>query len=750
MNGRQPNETNSGVINLKYRCRVLSAVLFSLCLSLTIAAQQKLLTIDDIFDPAKRVNFSGTVPNIRWLKDGKHYLLANDAMKKDVPRLQKVDAVRGEAVPFLDAAKMQAAFMSLGGISEQDAKQLANRGSYKFNNDETAVLINWSDDLFYYQLGSEKAVRVTSNPEEEVGETFSPNDRMLGFVRNNNMYVYDLATQRERKLTTDGSPKILNGRLDWVYQEELYGRGNFEAYWWSPDSTMLAYLRLDENPVHEFTVVDHIPYHQNVEVTPYPKAGDPNPVVQLGVINAAGGQTRWMDTYKYQPSDLLIVRVSWTPDSLKVVYQAQNREQTFLDLNFADAKDGKATTAFRETTKAWVAVLNNPHWLKDGSFLWESERSGWQHLYHYSAVGKLLRQVTDGKWEIRSFEGIDEDKGVAYFAATEHSQIAPNAYKIRLDGSGLTRLTPGEGSHAVSMSPRFNLLVDRWSDINTPTKTRLLDTDGNLIRVIEVNKVDALGQYKLGKAELMQVNTRDGFVMEAMMIKPPDFDASKKYPVFQFTYAGPNAPQVRNAWGGTSYMWHQLLAQKGYIIWIVDNRTASSKGTEPAWQVYKNFGELELRDIEDGIKWLKTQPYVDGSRIGIWGWSYGGFMTSYALTHSQHFKMGIAGGTVSDWRNYDSIYTERYMQTPQNNPEGYKNSSPVNFAKDLHGKLLLIHGAMDDNVHVQNTVQFAYELQKAGKQFQLMLYPKSRHGVTEPLLVKHMRQMMTDFIVANL
>jgi dipeptidyl-peptidase-4 len=238
--------------------------------------------------------------------------------------------------------------------------------------------------------------------------------------------------------------------------------------------------------------------------------------------------------------------------------------------------------------------------------------------------------------------------------------------------------------------------------------------------------------------------------MEAMMIKPPDFDPQKKYPVLEFTYGGPHAPSVKNGWGGSAYMWHQMMAQKGYIIWICDNRTASGKSLESTWPVYKNFGELELRDLEDGIAWLKSQPYVDGSRIGIWGWSYGGFMTSYALTHSQSFKMGIAGGTVSDWRNYDSIYTERYMQTPQNNPEGYWKSSPVHYAKDLHGKLLLIHGAIDDNVHVLNTIQFAYELQKAGKQFQLMLYPKSRHGVTDPLLVKQMRQMMTDFVLANL
>jgi len=446
---------------------------------------------------------------------------------------------------------------------------------------------------------------------------------------------------------------------------------------------------------------------------------------------------------------LLIVRVTWTPDGSKVVYQAQNREQTFLDLNFA-GDDGKSNTVLHETSKTWVGINDKPNFLKDGSFLWQSERSGWNHFYHYSPAGKLLQQVTDGRWEVSSFDGLDEAKGLLYFTATEHSPIAPQAYRIKLDGTVLTRVTTGEGSHKVAISPDSKLFVDTWSDVNTPTQTRLYDVDGKLVRVIAENKVDALKEYKLGAIQLLQVKTRDGFEMEAMMIKPPDFDPQKKYPVLEFTYSGPHAPSVKNGWGGSSYMWHQMMAQKGYIIWICDNRTASGKSLESTWPVYKNFGELELRDLEDGIAWLKTQPYVDGSRIGIWGWSYGGFMTSYALTHSQSFKMGIAGGTVSDWRNYDSIYTERYMQTPQNNPEGYWKSSPVHYAKDLHGKLLLIHGAIDDNVHVLNTIQFAYELQKAGKQFQLMLYPKSRHGVTDPLLVKHMRQMMTDFVLANL
>jgi len=714
-------------------------------------AQNKQLTIDDIFDPVKKVNFDGSRPTVRWLKDGNHYLITNEASRRDVPRLQKVNAATGEAVPFLDAAKMQAAFAALPGVSAEDARQLANRGNYDLNPAETAVVINWSNDLFYYEFASDRPIRLTSNPEEEVGVEFSPNGKMISFVRGNNLYVEDLGLQRrERALTSDGSEKILNGRLDWVYQEELYGRGNFGAYWWSPDSTTITFLRFDENPVPDFTVVDHIPYQQKIEITPYPKAGDPNPIVKLGVVNATGGDIRWVDTYKYQPADLLISSVAWSPDSRNVVYQAQNREQTFLDVNFADARNGKSSNIIHETSKAWVAINEEPIWLKDGTFIWASERSGWEHLYHYSADGKLLRQITDGNWEVRSVEGVDEANGYIYFTSTKDSPIANNGYRIKLDGTGLTRITTTEGSHRIEVSPAYNYFIDVWSDLNTPSQVRLYDTGGKLVRVISENKVDALKQYKLGTTELLHVKTRDGFVMEAMMIKPPDFDPSKKYPVMSFTYSGPHAPQVRNAWGSQTYMFHQLLAQKGYIIWICDNRTASGKGLESTWPVYKNFGELELRDLEDGLTWLKSQSYVDGSRIGMWGWSYGGFMTSYALTHSQSFKIGIAGGTVADWRDYDSIYTERYMQTPQDNPEGYKKSAPVNAAKNLHGKLLLIHGAIDDNVHMANTMQFVYELQKAGKQFQLMLYPKSRHGVTDPLLVKHLRQMMLDFIVENL
>ena len=395
-------------------------------------------------------------------------------------------------------------------------------------------------------------------------------------------------------------------------------------------------------------------------------------------------------------------------------------------------------------------MLDDPRWLRDGSFLWLSERSGWKHLYHYGSDYELLTQITSGEWEIRELHGTDQDRAFVYFTATEHSHIADHIYRIGLDGAGLTRLTRQEGTHRAEFSPVFDHFIDYRSDATRPREVRLCEASGKLVRVIDENRLPVFDQYRWGETEFLQVSTRDGFIMEAMMIRPPEFDPSKKYPVLVHTYGGPSAPKAVNAWGGATFLWHQMLAQKGYIIWICDNRSASGKGVGSSWPVYRNVGELELQDVEDGLAWLKSKTYIDGSRVGIWGWSFGGALTVYALTHTEAFKLGIAGAPVTDWRLYDTIYTERYMGRPESNPEGYEKSSLLKRVAQLHGKLLLIHGTMDDNVHMQNSIQLIYELQKAGKQFDFMLYPKARHRIEDPHQLYHLRTLMTDFILENL
>ena len=715
-------------------------------------AQQKLLTLDDIYAPGMRVNFSGApAPAFAWI-DGTHYAWPRPAGDgSGVFEWLKVDAATGATSPLFDAAKAEAALAALPGVVAADARGLLHSRELIFNRNHSAVILTLADDLYLYTIGDGRAVRLTSTAGEEEEATFSPDSSKVAFVRDNNLFVVDAATQRETALTADGTAKILNGKLDWVYEEEVYGRGQKRAYWWSPDSARLAFLRIDDTRVSTYVTLDDIAYDPKVETWQYPRAGDPNPTATLGVVRATGGSPNWMDMSKYADADHLIVRVVWTPDATRLAYEVQNRTQSWLDLNAADAITGTVRTILHETSPFWINSedTTTPTWLRDGSFLWLSARSGFTHAYHYKADGTLIKQVTTGKWELRTLHGVDEQSGWIYFSGTERSPIGSDVYRVRLDGSGFERLSKMAGTHDAEFSFSLAYFIDSWSDISTPVQVRLYRNNGQDVRTLHENTVTAFAQYKLSTPEFVQVKTRDGFVMEAMMIKPPDFDPSRRYPVYQFTYGGPHLQEVKNAWS-RDYMYHQLLAQHGIIVWVCDNRTASGKGLESTWPVFKHFGESELRDIEDGVSWLKQQPYVDGSRIGIHGWSFGGFMTAYALTHSTSFAMGIAGGTVADWRDYDSVYTERYMGTPKENPDGYLKSSPRFAAADLHGALLLIHGAIDDNVHPQNTMQLAYELQKAGKPFSLMLYPKSRHGVTDPALVRHLRGAMLDFTLEHL
>ncbi|HEY0458023.1 MAG TPA: S9 family peptidase [Pyrinomonadaceae bacterium] len=745
-----------------------------LVFSALVRAQDKLLSIDDIFDPQARIPFSGKPLAVRgWTKDGMAYKVFQNG------ELLRVDAVSGQSTPVYDTKKFVSTLSQTQGFSIDEANKIGQAAFQQFNPAETAILINHNKDLWIYDLTAGTVKRLTSTLRDEESEAdFSPDGRFVSFVRGMNLFVVETATGKEKQLTRDGSEKILNGYLDWVYEEELYGRGNKRGYWWSPDSHYIAFLRTDESPVPKFVLTDDTLIDQRVENTDYPQAGDPNPLVTLGIADVTktslipnvrklprvgekvppslarfGDLVKFVDTAKYKPEDFLISRVAWTPDSRAVMFQAQNREQTFLDVNTGLPSDGRMTTVMTEKSQTWVGVIDNPTFLKDGTAVRQSERSGFRHLYRFDNNGRLIKQITDGRWEVSEFYGVDESKGYVYFSAigANNDWINTQIYRIKLDGTELKRLTDTPGTHRASFNPTFTYFVDAWSDINTPAKTWLYNSDGRLERVLDENKVPVLDAYRLSKPQFLKIKTRDNFEMEAMMILPPDFDRTKKYPVFAFTYSGPHAPQVRNSWRGTQMMWHQMLAQKGYIVWVCDNRTASGKGVESAWNAYRKFGQTEVPDLEDGFSYLKSLSFVDGARLGMWGWSYGGFMTSYFMTHSPTLKMGIAGGLVGDWALYDSIFTERFMRTPQNNPDGYKQGSVIAAAANLNGRLLIIHGTIDNNVHQQNAIKFMYELQKAGKQFEFMTYPTQRHGVQRgSVQEKHLYTLMTSFIERNL
>lgn len=761
-----------------------------------------LLDLTVLYDEKERLDFLGSPPRIMaWLKDGKHYVelrrVQTKSSRKKGPVLLRVNAETGESTPLYNTTAIRNAFAGAADISMKQVEDMVEQGEYSFSPDEKAVVISHATGLYYYHFESKQAKRLTTcQPSSKPDQipTFSPDGQMIAFIRGHDLHVVHVSKAgkpQAKALTEGGHENLMNGILDWVYQEEIYGRGDFKGYWWSPDSSKIAMLQLDESPVPPFTVIDHMPQHLTSEITRYPKAGDPNPNAKLAVISNVNSptdaQAHWVDLEsQYDPKDLLIVNVGWTPDSKEVVFQAQNKEQTYLHLNFvtaavspdsppASSKSSssrkEATLPFRtvlkESSPAWVNVLGEPDWLDGGrSFLWQSERTGFRHLYHYSRSGEQIRAVTAGDFEVTNFLGFDEKSGWLYINATHSSPRDIDFMRVKLDGSELTRLSDKAGTHRVKMNHDFSMYLDFWSNVSTPTQTTLhqiinetsarsearsgSNKASRVLRVLDDNQLKTADYWQnFSPVEFVQVPTRDGFQLEGALIKPRNFDPSKKYPVMCYTYSGPHHPRVMNTYNSKEFLWHQLLAQNGYVVWVCDNRTASSKGAQSTWPVHGNFGELELKDLQDGLQFVKGQEWVDSGRIGLWGWSYGGYMTLYALTHCKDFKMGIAGAPVTDWRLYDSIYTERYMRTPQTNEKGYDKSSILKSATDLHGKLLLIHGTMDDNVHVQQSIQLMDVLQRNNILFDLMMYPKSRHHISSSY-VCHLRTTMFNYISNNL
>jgi dipeptidyl-peptidase-4 len=674
---------------------------------------------------------------IDWLPDGEHYLQARQG------RLMKVHARSGKAETFVDPEKLRKSLSALKDLPERAVEQLLRTPVYRMDRDRTGTLVDVGPDYAFAYFDGTPAVRLTRSAGGKELVSLSPDGKRIAFVRGGNLF--SAGPDGETQLTTDGGGDILNGKNDWVYFEELYNR-NYRAYWWSPDGAAIAFLWFDTKPVKRFTITDPIPTAGRVETYPYPKAGDPNPLVRIGVVPAGGGEVTFLDLSGYKPEDTLVARVGWLPEKKTVFAYVQDRRQTWLDVLTWPEPRSKPVKLFRETTQAWVEDLGEPRFLKDGSFLVQSERTGWKHLYHYSADGKLIRPVTEGEWEARSVIRVDEEDGHVYLSGTKDGHTTSHFYRAKLDGSGIERVTPAGGTHAVTMAPKGPLYVDRYSDEETPPRTVLREVGGTEVRTLEAAPPGReRTRYHFGRVERVRVPMSDGFVLEGVVTYPPDFDTSKKYPVWIQTYAGPHAPRVRDGYrGGPSF--EHALAGSGVISFVVDPRSASGKGAVSAWAAYKQLGVQELKDLEEAVDWLCKNPWADASRVGISGHSYGGFMTAYALTHSKKFAAGIAGAPVTDWRLYDTIYTERYMGLPSENKEGYEKSSVVRAAANLHGKLLIAHGLVDDNVHAQNTFQLIDALQRANKEFEIMIYPRARHGIGGP----HYTRTQVDFIKRSL
>ncbi len=654
-----------------------------------------------------------------WL-DADHFLQVKEG------KLWKADARTGKAELFADPEAIQKSLAALKDVTQAVAEKISKGTFFRMNPARTAFLYETGSAVALVYFDGRPAVWLTKDGGREY-LTFSPDGKRVAFVRGGNLFSIEVEKPREVQLTFDGGGEILNGKADWVYEEEIFLRSG-QAYWWSPDGKQLAFMRFDDTPVKRFNLVNLTGQRSQLETYPYPKVGDPNPIVKIGVVAASGGaKPAFLDFGETKPEDVLVCRVGWLPDSKTVFAYVQNRTQTWLDFTIWAAADTKSKVLFRETTKAWVDDLGPPRFLPDGSFLVLSERSGWKHLYHYAADGKLLAQLTDGEWEVKDVLRLDGDEKTAYFTATYTSHTGTDLCRVKIGGK--TELLTEKGkSHTVNLAPSGPLFIDRFTDPMTPLRANLVEIGKGEVRKLDTNPVREKNDFKFGKFERVKIPTQDGFELEGAITYPPDFDRKKKYPVWLFTYAGPHSPTVRDSFGGGRIL-DNTLATSGIIVFRVDPRSASGKGAQSAWTCYKQLGVQELKDLEEAVAWLGKNEYIVTARVGISGHSYGGFMAAFALTHSKTFSAGIASGPVTDWKLYDSIYTERYMLTPKENPEGYAKTSCVAAAKNLHGRLLIVHGMMDDNVHMQNSVQLADSLQKAGKEFEMMFYPQARHGI---------------------
>ena len=596
--------------------------------------------------------------------------------------------------------------------------------------DMKSVVIVKEDDLWLFTIGDKELKRLTGDEKQEVNARFSPDGGRIAYTKARDLYVFDIATNKEIRLTTDASDDVYNGYAAWVYYEEILGRpSRYAAFWWAPDGNRIAYLRFDESDVPVFTLnrldePDGI--HGTLEVVHYPKPGDPNPKVKMGIADIATTKTTWVKT-DYSV-DQYLAWPFWTPDSRKLAIQVLNRDQNNLKIILADPGSGDYQQIYEESWKTWIEFHEDIHVMKNGSgFIIRSYKNGWDNLYYIGWDGTQIAQLTNLNFRVTSIDRVDEDLKTVYFSAAGPESTDSHSFRVSIDGKKLLQLTNDTGSHNVNISPKGSYYTDTWNSITSAGSILAYDKKGKMLKEIHKFEQPAYNPAEHPKSEFVKIMTSDGlFNMPAVITYPLNFDPAKKYPVIFTIYGGPDAKYIANRWQGTNASWY---AQNGIITFAVDHRGSGQFGRKGLDYLHRSLGKWEILDYADAVKWLTAKPFVDASRIGITGSSYGGYMTCLALTKgAEYWTHGFAGSSVTDWRLYDNVYTERFMDTPQDNPEGYKDGSALTFASDFKGKLYMTHGDMDDNVHMQNTIYLISKLQDAGKTFEFMLYPNGRHG----------------------
>jgi dipeptidyl-peptidase 4 len=740
----------------------LAPILGLLVVTGTVRAQRAdstLLTVQRIYGSAEFK--SQTFGPARWLGDGSSFTTLEEADTAGGQNLVRYDSERGAREVLVVARQFIPQGDSVPLRVEDYSWSPDNRMLLIFTNTKPVWRLNTRGDYWIleratgrlWQLGGKEA-----KPSTLMFAKFSPDGRRVGYVRENNLYVEDLESGKITALTTDGSRTLINGTFDWVYEEELM---NYYAdgWRWSPDGKKIAYWQLNADQVKDFNLINNTDsLYSRVIPIQYPKAGEANSAAKVGVVSASGGSTRWLDLSGDERNHY-IPRMDWASSADEIVLQRLNRLQNTNEVILGNVRTGAVRTILTERDSTWVDVIDDLVWLDGGkSFTWVSERDGWNHVYVVSRDGKSVRLVTKGPFDVLKVVGVDEKGGWLYYIASPEQPSQRYLFRTRLDGKGApARLSPSaeSGTHSYDRSPNFQYAFDTYSGFGKPPTLRLVRLPGHqVLRTLVDNALlrRRIGALRRGTVEFFRIPSDDGTRMPAYLMKPADFDSTRRYPLLFFVYGGPGTSTVTDSWGGY-YLWHLMLTQKGYLVASVDNRgTPAPLGRRWRKTIYGQLGVVETRDQAAAARSLVQRAYVDSSRVGIWGWSYGAFMTLNSLfQHPELFRTGVAVSPVTHWALYDNVYTERFNGLPSENEAGYDRGSPLTYVKGLRGNLLLVHGSGDDNVHYQNSEVLINALVAANKPFTLMEYPNRTHCICQgPNTQLHLFELITRYLDQNL